>query len=49
MVVSEIMTRDVKTAASRPTLRKAARISEVLRHVSEPVATESLAAFEESV
>jgi len=49
MVVSEIMTRGVKTVASPPTLRKAARTREVLRYVSEPVATESLAAFEESV
>jgi hypothetical protein len=49
MVVSEIMTRGVRTVASGATLRKAARIREVLRYVSEPVATESLTAFEESV
>jgi hypothetical protein len=49
MVVSEIMTRGVKTVPSRPTLRKAARIREVLRYVPKAVATESLAALEESV
>jgi CBS domain-containing protein len=64
MVVSEIMTRGVRTVAPGATLREAARImasegdlatrfddlsaGEVLRH-AEPVATESLTAFEESV
>ncbi len=65
MVVSEIMTRGVRTVAPGATLREAARImaseedlatrfddltaGEVLRHLSESVATESLTAFEESV